>query len=207
MNATVLDYGSGNLHSVIKALREAGSTVTVAATAREALDAQRLVLPGVGAFEDGMRGMQERGLADAVLSHCAHERPFLGICLGMQMLLTRSSEFGDHTGLNLIPGSIVEIPRKPGLKVPHVGWSEIQPPADSRWTCTPLEGTTPGTRFYFVHSFSATPDRDEDRLADTQYGDFQICAAVGRGLIFGLQFHPEKSGPDGIAILRRFLAR
>lgn len=201
----VIDYGSGNLHSVIKALRESGAEVRVTDQPHEVRDAERLVLPGVGAFADGMNGLEKRGLIAPVCEFCATARPFLGICLGMQMLLEESTEFGMHCGLGIIPGKVVEIPRRPGFKVPHIGWSRIHPRVGGSWEGSLLAGTPDGTRGYFVHSFSAVPTHEEDRLADTDYGGFRISAAVRRGNVTGCQFHPEKSGPAGLAMVKRFL--
>ncbi|MFZ4764500.1 MAG: imidazole glycerol phosphate synthase subunit HisH [Roseimicrobium sp.] len=202
---TVIDYGSGNLHSVIKALREVGAEVHVTSEVVGVREAERLILPGVGAFEDGMRGMRNRGLAEAAHAFFETGRPFLGICLGMQMLLSVSVEFGLHDGLGIIPGMVQAVPWQPGHKVPHMGWSEAHPPVEGRWTGTIFEETPPGTRFYFVHSFSASPANDDHRLADTHYGGFRISAAVNLGPVYGCQFHPEKSGQEGIKLLRKFV--
>ena len=122
----------------------------------------------------------------------------------MQLLLTTSEEFGSHTGLGVIPGRVVRITPAPGFKVPHVGWAPIVPA--SEWRGSLLNATSPGTMTYFVHSFSAVPDAEEHRLADVTYGGFRICAAVRRGLVAGCQFHPEKSGPAGLAMLKSFLS-
>ena len=168
--------------------------------------ADRLVLPGVGAFADGMSGINKRGLSDALHSYFRRERPFLGICLGMQMLLSHSSEFGDHPGLGAIPGSVIEIPRQPGFKVPHMGWNRIHPRSDGNWDATILADTAPGALVYFVHSFTAVPNVEQDRLADADYGGFRISAAVQRHNVIGTQFHPEKSGATGLAMLKRFVA-
>ncbi len=205
VKVTVIDYGAGNLHSVIKALRESGGEVAVTAEASVVTVAERLVLPGVGAFGEARAALARRGLDDAIRGFAATGRPFLGVCLGMQLLFTASDEFGRHQGLDLIPGRVVEIPRRTGFKVPHTGWSEIAPPPQADWSGSVLAETPVGTRAYFVHSFSAQPERDTDRLADTDYGGFRISAAVRRANVSGCQFHPEKSGPAGLAILRRFL--
>lgn len=202
---TVIDYGAGNLHSVIKALREGGADVAVTGDPAVVRAAEWLVLPGVGAFAEAMAGLERRGLVEAVHGFIATGRPFLGICLGMQLLLTESFEFGQHPGLNVIAGRVVEIPRRAGFKVPHIGWSEIAPRRGGSWAGSLLAGTPSGVRTYFVHSFSAQPDREEDRLADTDYGGFRISAAVRKGNVTGCQFHPEKSGPVGLQMVRNFL--
>lgn len=205
-SVVVIDYGSGNLHSVIKAFRELGCDVRVTDNPGEVERADRLVLPGVGAFADGIGGLRSRNLLPALDAYVARQRPFLGICLGMQMLFTESDEFGHHTGLNIIPGRVAEIPLRPGFKVPHIGWSRIHPRPGGSWTGSILGDTPDGTRVYFVHSFSAVPEQETDRLADTDYGGYRISAAVQRGNVIGCQFHPEKSGPIGLTMVQKFLS-
>ena len=202
----VVDYGIGNVHSVLKALRHEGADVTLTSDVGAISSAERLVLPGVGAFAEGMRELSARGLVDPLKRYLAEGRPFLGICLGMQLLLSESEEFGRHEGLGFFPGRVVKLDVRAGVKVPHIGWTPIVEPAPSRFSGTFLEGTQPGTMAYFVHSFSAVPEREEDRLADADYGGFRVSAAVSRGRVAGCQFHPEKSGPKGLAMLRRFLS-
>jgi len=168
--------------------------------------AERLVLPGVGAFADGVEGLRTRGLTEPLKDYIATGRPFLGICVGMQLLMTESTEFGRHQGLDVIPGRVVEIAREPGLKVPHVGWNRLQPARGEGWAGSALARLDPGEMVYFVHSFTAVPDRDTDRLADAQYGPHRLSAAVQRDNVLGCQFHPEKSGAAGLAILEAFLS-
>ena len=205
MNATIIDYGLGNLHSVIKALKHAGADATVTSDPQQVSQASRLVLPGVGAFGDGMASLRNHGLDESIHRYFATERPFLGICLGMQMLLTESEEFGVHPGLGAIPGRVVAIAREPGIKVPQVGWNAITPRPGGSFAGSILDSVQPGSMVYFVHSFTAVPEHEEDRLADAAYGATRISAAVQRGAIVGTQFHPEKSGEVGLAIIRRFL--
>lgn len=204
-NVTIVDYDLGNLHSVIKAFKHVGADVTVTSDPHRLTFAERLVLPGVGAFADGMASLRRHGLDEAISRYFATERPFLGICLGMQMLLTESEEFGVHAGLGAIPGRVVEIPREPGIKVPQVGWNAIAPRPGGDFAGSILEPVPPGAMVYFVHSFTAVPTREEHRLADASYGSTRISAAVRAGAIMGTQFHPEKSGEIGLGILRRFL--
>lgn len=201
----VIDYGSGNIHSVMKALRHEGADVVLTADAGVIRRADRVVLPGVGAFADCQRGLEERGLFDVAREAALSGRPFLGICVGMQLLMEESEEFGRHPGLGLIPGRVVAIPASPGLKVPQIGWNRIYPPEASNWQGTCLQGLEPGTMVYFVHSYTPVPRLAEHRLADARYGGHLISAAVQRDNILGCQFHPEKSGPAGLHILRRFL--
>ena len=204
--ATVIDYGIGNLHSVVKALRHEGAEVTVSADPRDVAAAERLVLPGVGAFADGMKGLAERGLVEPLRAYAGTGRPLLGICLGMQLLLGESEEFGRHEGLGIVPGRVVAIRREAGFKVPQIGWNRIFPPNGAGWGGTLLDALEPGAMVYFVHSFTAVPERERDRLADSVYASQRISAAVRRDNVWGCQFHPEKSGPAGLTILGRFLA-
>jgi imidazole glycerol-phosphate synthase subunit HisH len=138
-------------------------------------------------------------------------RPFLGICLGMQMLVSVSEEFGVHEGLGIIPGKVVAIagrhPDGSAAKVPHIGWSALEKPAArAAWDGTLLDGLDSGaSSAYFVHSFAVVPDEEHDRLADTWHGDLRVCAAIQRGRVSGCQFHPEKSGPAGLRIMKNFL--
>lgn len=201
----VVDYGIGNLHSVVKALRARGADVAVSSTASEVAAAERVVLPGVGAFPDGMARLRERHLDQAIRTFVRTERPFLGICLGMQMLMSGSEEFGQHEGLDIIAGQVRAIVPEPGLKVPQIGWNRIAPPPGATWRDTVLEPLPTGAMMYFVHSFTAVPTRQEDRLADAAYGGNRISAALRRGSVTGCQFHPEKSGELGLRVIDRFL--
>lgn len=199
---TVVDYGLGNLHSVIKALVYLGAEVAVAEDGAQLASAQRVVLPGVGAFADGMAGLERRGHIEALRAYAASGRPLAGICLGAQVMLDGSDEFGTHRGLGLIPGRVVRIPSQ-GVKVPHVGWNRIQP--NAAWDHTPLRGTAAGTWAYFVHSYHMMPTDRAHLLAVAKHGSHDISAVIGRGAIIGFQFHPEKSGQPGLAMLTAFL--
>lgn len=179
----------------------------LAADAQAVEKADRLVLPGVGAFADGMSGLRERGLIEPILHFIASGRPFLGICLGMQMLATSSDEFGSHQGLNVVPGRVVPIPGcdSDGVphKTPHIGWAELEPAAD--WTGSIFDGMAKGTSVYLVHSFRFEPDDDSHRLADCYYGGHRIAAAIRLRNITACQFHPEKSGEAGLRMIAGFL--
>lgn len=208
MNLTLIDYGTGNLFSVRRALEVCGANIRVIHHPNEAKNSDRLVVPGVGAFGSCITELHRLHFNDAIKEHIATDRPFLGICVGMQMLMTTSYEFGQHSGLNLIPGTVQEIPNRTDSgevrKRPHIGWtslSEGQP-----WSNTILSQTTKDDRFYFVHSFSVVPDDPAHILALTDYDGYEIVAAVKKDNIFGTQFHPEKSGPAGLAILKQFLS-
>jgi glutamine amidotransferase len=201
----LIDYGIGNIHSVIKALRHEGADVELTSDPDVIRRADRVVLPGVGAFADCRSGLVDRGLFEVSKEAAESGRPFLGICVGMQLLMTESEEFGRHAGLGVIPGQVVAIPADNGLKVPQIGWNRIYPRRGGDWRGTLLEPLEPGTMVYFVHSYTAAPAREEHRLADAEYGGHRVSAAVRRDNVWGTQFHPEKSGPAGLQVLRRFL--
>jgi imidazole glycerol-phosphate synthase subunit HisH len=209
----IVDYGIGNLHSVARALEHAGATAALTSDAGEIANAERLVLPGVGAFEPCIRNVREGGFVDPILSFVRSGRPFLGICVGMQLLFDHSNEFGRHAGLGIIAGGVEPIPdkdEKGGLrKVPHIGWSPLLPAGGrTGWRGTLLEDAQPGvTSAYFVHSFSGVPTQERDRLADVDYQGYAICAAVQKDNVTGFQCHPEKSGPIGLQILARFIGK
>lgn len=207
---TVLDYGVGNLYSVQRAFEVCGaSDICISSDPDEIRNADRLVLPGVGAFGDGMRGLRDRGLDQAICEFANSGRPLLGICLGMQMLATTSEEFGEHAGLNLIPGRVSPIPSKDfdgiSLKTPFIGWSHLNCPPDVNWEGGVLESISGKQAVYLVHSFQFTPDSQGNMLGTYQYGGHDVTAAVFKDNIVGLQFHPEKSGKIGLRILSNFL--
>ncbi|MBQ9008944.1 MAG: imidazole glycerol phosphate synthase subunit HisH [Clostridia bacterium] len=195
----LIDYGVGNLFSLVSSFRMIGEEAEIVRTPEEVARADKLILPGVGAFGDARAKLTQHGMDEAVLLAAGHGVPLLGICLGMQMLFETSEEFGYHAGLGLIPGRITAMqPRLPGdLKVPQIGWNalEMEP--------HPLfEGIPAGACVYFVHSYSAV-DCDAWTIARTEYG-IPVTAAVARDNVLGTQFHPEKSGRIGLAILSNF---
>ena len=206
---TIIDYGSGNLLSVARAIEYAGATAQITHDPSEVDCAERLILPGVGSFDDGMQSLQDRGLIEPIRLYAASDRPLLGICLGMQMLANIGEEFGEHEGLGLIPGRVVPISPfdVDGLrqKVPHIGWADLSPARSEGWAGTLFDGTAAGAAVYLVHSFHFVPAEKADRLADCFYGGHRIVASVSKGRTIGCQFHPEKSGLVGINILRNFL--
>lgn len=204
----VIDYGVGNLLSVQRGLEHCGVDVVVSADLQVILNAQRVVLPGVGAFANAMAALHERGLVDVIRNVAARGTSLLGICLGMQLLLDESEEFGITSGLGIIPGRVVAIPATTtagqSQKIPHIGWNELQPSENANWEGGVLQGVSPGEAVYFVHSFQANPNDPADRVADCIYGGHRIPAVIRHGQVSGCQFHPEKSGKTGLAILKNF---
>jgi glutamine amidotransferase len=212
IEVAVIDYGVGNLLSVSRALEHCGAKVAVTSDPKSLLSAGRVVLPGVGAFADGMAALSANGLDSVVRQIAAKGTPLLGICLGMQMLFDVSEEFGATTGLGLIPGRVEAIPVTTSTgeiqKVPHIGWNElVLPNQNETWRGGLLNDISPGEAVYFVHSFMAVPASTSDRLADCIYGGIQISAVVQRDNVVGCQFHPEKSGLVGLTVLRGFIAQ
>jgi glutamine amidotransferase len=208
---TIADYGVGNLFSVRSALEHCGATPVMATTYEEVLAADRLLLPGVGAFGDAMEGMRRTGMLDAVSDFAAKERPLLGICLGMQMLLSDSVEFGMNQGLGLIPGHVVSIPDTgiDGIphRIPHAGWGPIfSSGTNTDWGSSLLEGIAQNTAFYFVHSFHSVTDDPSHLIANCDYDGQAIGAVVQNGSVFGCQFHPEKSAEAGLSVIKNFLS-
>jgi imidazole glycerol-phosphate synthase subunit HisH len=208
----VMDYGVGNLLSVRRALEHCGANVSVTADHQALLSAPRVILPGVGAFANAMAELHARGLDEVSKEIAARGIPLLGICLGMQMLLDESEEFGITAGLGLVAGRVVPVPTttaegKPH-KIPHIGWNSlVLPVGRPNWTGSLMDKMGRDEAVYFVHTFMAPPDDPRDRLADCVYGGIQIPAMIERDNVFGCQFHPEKSGEVGLKILRAFLER
>ena len=194
----IIDYGVGNLFSLCSSCKAIGEKAFVSGDAAELAKADRLILPGVGAFEDAAKKLRDSGMAEFVRTQAAEGKPLLGICLGMQLLFEKSYEYGCHEGLGLLKGQVVPMEgRLPAeLKIPHMGWNAL----DVR-RGTLLEGLS-GQYVYFVHSFFAE-NCEESLSALTEYG-IPITAAVEKGNIYGCQFHPEKSGNVGLGILRKF---
>lgn len=209
---TVIDYGASNLLNVVRALEHCGAEVVLADQPEAVIEAGRIILPGVGAFANGIAGLQHKQLVEPLRFFCQKGNPFLGICLGMQMMLDASDEFGHHAGLGLIAGNVVPVPPRgaggEAHKIPHIGWNELQHPRSrENWDGTLFAGLSPGEPMYFVHSFMAVPEDDNHRLADCDYNGQTICAAVRSGNMTGCQFHPEKSGEAGLKILKKFLVQ
>lgn len=212
MKVHLVDYGSGNLLSVRRAMEHCGADVTISGDPKAIADAERLVLPGVGAFGDCMVGMKARNLIEPLKAFAATGRLFMGICVGMQTLMDKGEEFGDHAGIGMIPGAVRAIPATDvngdAHKVPHIGWAPLILPEgapESRWQGSLLDGVELEETVYFVHSYTATPHDASHRLADTWYNGRLIAAAISKENVTGLQFHPEKSGEVGLKVIRNFL--
>jgi imidazole glycerol-phosphate synthase subunit HisH len=209
-DVAVVDYGVGNLLSVRRALEHCGATVVVTDDHEVLRRAPRVILPGVGAYANAMSELRVRGLDEVVQDIARGGAPLLGICLGMQMLLDESEEFGTTAGLGLIPGKVVPVPATTtsgdSQKIPHIGWNAlVAAPGGASWAATLLGRTKPGEAVYFVHSFMAQPADPTHRIADCFYGGVAISAVIGHRNVFGCQFHPEKSGAVGLNMLRAFL--
>ena len=209
MTVVVIDYGMGNLFSVRRALEVAGAgDIEVTGDPARLKQADRVILPGVGAFRDGMAGLQSAGFMAPLRTYAATGRPLLGICLGMQMLCDASAEFGQSEGLGLIPGHVEAIPRNRAegrrVKTPVIGWAALQPGEPALYATSCLAHLTQGEAVYLLHSFQAQV-APEHLLATYDHHGLAVTAAVRRDNVTGVQFHPEKSGAVGLSILRAFL--
>lgn len=198
MNIGIVDYGAGNLRSVAKALEHCGAQVQMIATAAAVSQIDKIILPGVGAFGQAMSALNAMGLKDALMAYMESGRPFLGICLGMQVLFSGSEESPGIAGLGVFPGEVKRFPRT--LKVPHLGWNQVQIESPS-----PLFKNLPDQAFfYFAHSYYAAPRESTCIRATAEYGD-SYTVAIARDNIFGIQFHPEKSQRNGLILLQNYV--
>jgi len=198
---TVIDYGIGNLRSVTKALEFLGCQVTLTSDPNEVMRANKLVLPGVGAFGAGMRNLTQLGLVDAIRDAVQRGTPLLGICLGLQLLFDESEEMGRHEGLKLVRGKVVRFPETNNIRIPHMGWNALK----IRKSEPLFKGVPDGAMVYFVHSYFPVPDDNSVIAATTEHG-VEFVSAIAIDNIFGTQFHPEKSSKVGLQILRNFVA-
>jgi len=195
----IVDYGMGNLRSVQKAFARLGHPAQITSDPGQVAEASKVVLPGVGAFADAMHNLRAAGLVEPLLEAIQREKPFLGICLGLQLLFQTSYEDGEHQGLGVIPGRVVRFELPPQYKVPHMGWNQLE----IRRRAPMLEGVAPGTFVYFVHSYYVQPEDEQVVATVTDYGG-PFVSMIARGRLQATQFHPEKSQQVGLAMLDRF---
>ena len=196
---TIVDYGMGNLRSVQKAFEKVGFPAVITSKPRVVAKASRLVLPGVGAFPDCMKNLRKLKLIDPILKAVADRKPFLGICLGLQLLFEESDEFGRHKGLGLIPGRVVRFRLAKSLKVPHMGWNRIKKVRRLQL----LAEIPDGAYLYFVHSYYVVPEDPDLVVTTTEHGR-EFCSSISRDRLFACQFHPEKSQKAGLILLKAF---
>ncbi|MEZ6134854.1 MAG: imidazole glycerol phosphate synthase subunit HisH [Pirellulaceae bacterium] len=202
LDIAIVDYQMGNLRSVQKAFEQVGASATVTSDPEEIALAQRVVLPGVGAFGDAIRELSDRDLTQPIIEAVAAGKPFLGICLGLQLLFDVGTEGTEHQGLGILPGRVERFAPHPGLKVPHMGWNQVQ---QEQPDC-PLFASIPASAyFYFVHSYYVVPADTDQMWLSCEYST-RFCAAVWRDNLFATQFHPEKSQADGLKLLQNFAA-
>lgn len=205
----IVDYGMGNLFSVQHACMRVGGEPYLAASGEAIRSAEALILPGVGAFGDAMHALFNLNLITPVHEFIQSGRPFMGICLGMQLLMTHSHEFGRHEGLGVIQGEVRRLTENRGaeipIKVPQIGWNSVQFAGDKAGGGTMLDGIANGDYLYFVHSYYVQPEDPSLILTSTHYGDIQFCSSIQRDNIFACQFHPERSGEHGLTVYRNFI--
>lgn len=198
---TIVDYGMGNLRSVQKAFERLGTPAQICSKPEEIQSAEKLVLPGVGAFRDAIAELRKQELVSPIREHLQADKPFLGICLGLQLLFDVSYEDGTWEGLGVVPGKVVRFTDQPGLKIPHMGWNQVEPKGEVAL----LAGIPRGVHFYFVHSYHVVPEQEDVVAARTDYG-VPFVSMIQRGRMFATQFHPEKSQRFGLELLKNFAA-
>ena len=198
LDVIILDYGAGNLRSVVRAVERVGARPEVASVPAALDEADVVILPGVGAAADTMHNLRERSLIEPIREYIAADRPFLGVCMGLQALMTVSEEGGEHPCLDVLEGRVVRLPE--GRKIPHMGWNRVE----LRRPTTLFDGIPDGAHFYFVHSYYCDMAQPDDVVAIADYGT-DVTAAVQRGRLVATQFHPEKSGAYGLRIYRNVL--
>jgi glutamine amidotransferase len=206
LNVAIVDYEMGNLFSVSRACAAAGMDAAITSEKRDILAADAVIIPGVGAFGDAMTTLQRLDLVSVLRDLAQRGTPLAGICLGLQLLMTESEEFGRHRGLDIIPGTVRRLRSASSegrnLKVPQVGWNRISPPASRAggWNGTVLEDIPEGEFMYFVHSYFVEPESHDLVLSATRYGELEFCSSIQSENLFACQFHPERSGPVGMQI-------
>lgn len=210
LKIAIIDYEAGNLFSVQHACSFVSLNAEITSDPKKILTADGAILPGVGAFGEAMENLNKLGLVKTIHEYIESGKPFMGVCLGLQLLFSESEEFGLHKGLDLIKGRVVKFPAKnkqgETVKVPQIGWNQIFTPAQSKdtWASSPLKGIAQGEFMYFVHSFYVTPTDPSDILTLTNYDGIEYCSSVQKDNIFATQFHPEKSAQEGIKIYKNW---
>jgi glutamine amidotransferase len=194
----IIDYGAGNLRSVVNAITRLGYQPKITSSPSEVLGAEAVILPGVGAAGSTVASLKELGLTDPIGQYIASGRPFLGVCIGLQVLFTSTEEGGGCECLGIVPGQVRRLP--PGLKIPHMGWNQVR----QKFRHPVFEGIPDEDNFYFVHSYYVVPDEETLVAGETEYG-IPICSVIARGNLVATQFHPEKSGESGLKIYDNFL--
>lgn len=198
----IIDYGMGNLRSVQKAFEKVGHAAAISSDPAQVADAQKLVLPGVGAFADAILELERRGLSEPLKRAIAADKPTLGICLGLQLLFDVSYENGEHRGLGVLPGKVVRFNLPREFKVPHMGWNQVR----QQGKAPIFNGIADEAHFYFVHSYYVVPAESDVIAGQTDYGGMFV-SSICRGRLYAMQFHPEKSQADGLQLLRNFAER
>lgn len=206
----IVDYNLGNLFSVKHACDYFGANTLISSEKRDIRDADGIILPGVGAFGEAMYNLEKLDLVFPIKDFIMSQKPFLGVCLGMQLLFNESEEFGHHKGLGIIEGVIKKFPRwthsRTELKIPQISWNQIfKSKTGSDWETSPLRNLKDGEYMYFVHSYYALPTNSENTLSLTKYEDFEYCSSVKKNNVYATQFHPEKSGQKGIEIYKEWI--
>lgn len=202
---TVVDYGMGNLASVTNAIKRYTEDVRITSDPDDIDSSDKLVLPGVGAFKDAYKEIESRKLREPIINFISSGKPFLGICLGLQLLFTKSYEDGEHEGFDIIKGEVIAFDKAVGLKVPHMGWNSIDPnPNSNAKDCPLFKGVAAKTYMYFVHSYYVLPDDSNLATLTTEYG-VSFCSMIWRDNIYAMQFHPEKSQDEGLKIIENFV--
>ena len=209
IKVSIIDYGLANLYNVSNAFKHVGANIEIIDKPNEVKNSEFLILPGVGAFRNGMRGLDIRNLTNEIKEHVKKRKPFLGICLGMQMMLTRSYEFGIVDGLDIIKGNVVKIPGKNlsniAHKIPHIGWNRLSFNESTKINHI-FSNHINNTSMYFVHSYKAECSNEENIIAITDYNNIKINAIIKHENAYGCQFHPEKSGELGLMLLKNFIS-
>lgn len=203
-HAIIVDFGMGNLFSVARACEVVGLPARISSDPAEIRRAGAIILPGVGAFADAMSRLRSLRLVEALRDSVSVGRPLLGVCLGMQLLMDSSEEFGLHEGLGLVPGEVVALPRVSGCKIPQMGWNRVWRSNPTAWDETPLKELRDGEYQYFIHSFVVRPIEPADIIATTDYSGAVFCSGLRSRNIMGVQFHPERSGPEGLRVYSAF---